>query len=208
MAPRKGKRSNSTSFSEAINSTLSSQNNITMTENQFAQLMNNLQPRKEKSTFSTCTARFSGSRNTTNVEDFIATILVYKEAEDITDSRALFSLPLLFEGYAASWWQGVKQEADSFSKAIELLRANFAPPKPDWRLFAEIFQDKQRVLEATDSFICKKRKIFALLSEKITENSMLNMLYSQLLITIRERIPRENIKNFQNLLEKLGKWNY
>ena len=85
---------------------------------------------------------------------------------------------------------------------MELLRANFAPMKPDWRLFAEIFQDKQRVLEATDSFICRKRKIFAQLSEKISENAMLNMLYSQLLIKIRERIPRENIKNIQNLLEK------
>lgn len=52
-----------------------------VTEDVFRNLLSGLAVRLEirTSTFSTCTARFSGERNSFKVEDFIATILVYKE---------------------------------------------------------------------------------------------------------------------------------
>ena len=106
---------------------------------QFHQLLSALQSRQERATFGKCTSRFLGTTNSTDVNVFIATILVYKESECITDKHALLSFPILLEGYAASWWQGIKSEATSFQKAIDLLRKNFALPKPDWRLFSEIF---------------------------------------------------------------------
>ena len=96
MAPEKSKTS---SF---LNSTqMASHNNVTLTDNQFSQLIGNLNSRTERSTFSTCTARFNGTRNSTNVDELIATILVYKEAEGKTDDHALFSFPLLLVGYAS-----------------------------------------------------------------------------------------------------------
>lgn len=110
--------------------------NMVLTDGQFRELLGGLTVRQDvKSTFSSCTARFSGGRNSTKIEDFIATILVFKEAENISDSYALISLPLILEGYASIWWQGVKHEAKTFSDAIELLRKAFAPPKPDWLIF-------------------------------------------------------------------------
>ena len=140
MAPKKSKTN---SF---LNTTqMASHHNVTLTDNQFSQLIGNLKSRTERSTFSTCTARFNGTRNSTNVDDFIATILVYKEAEGITDDHALISFPLLLEGYAPSWWQVIKTEAKTFDNAIELLRKNVSSPKPDWRLFAELFQAKAGV---------------------------------------------------------------
>ena len=153
MAPKKRQ-----SF---LNSTLQTNtNNVSMTQDQFTQLLSSLKSKNDRATFSTCTARFHGTTNSTDVDDFIATILVYQEAEGISNEHALLSFPLLLEGYAASWWQGVKSEAKSFTKAIDLLRKNFAPPKPDWRLFAELFQEKQKLLESTDTFVCRKRKMF------------------------------------------------
>lgn len=78
--------------------------NINLTERQFADLLGSLQVRQEtRATFSSCSARFNGGRSTSKIEDFIATILVFKEAERISDSMALTSLPLLLEGYASSW---------------------------------------------------------------------------------------------------------
>ncbi|KNC22596.1 hypothetical protein FF38_00157 [Lucilia cuprina] len=136
---------------------------INLTERQFSDLLGSLQVRQEfKTTFSSCSARFNGGRSTSKVEDFIATTLVFKEAEHILDQMALISLPLLLEGYASSWWQGVKHEANNFDEAIKLLRTAFAPPKPDWRIYAEIFQDKQKLSESIDSFICRKRRLFAI----------------------------------------------
>ncbi|XP_065356155.1 uncharacterized protein LOC135950547 [Calliphora vicina] len=177
--------------------------NINLAERQFSDLLGSLKVRQEiQTTFSTCSARFNGGCSTSKVEDFIATILVFKEAEHVSDLMALTSLPLLLEGYASSWWQGVKHEARTFDEAIELLRSAFAPPKPDWRIYAEIFQDKQKLFESTDSFICRKRCLFAQLKEGLPESTKINMVFSLLNIQIREKMSRESIETFQDLLSK------
>lgn len=175
---------------------------VSLSESQFSHLLGNSVRQESRSTFSSCSARFNGGRSTAKVEDFIATILVYKEAENMSDSMALLSLPLLLEGYASSWWQGVKFEAGTFSDAIALLRDAFSPPKPDWRIYSEIFQDKQRPYESTDSFVCRKRSLFAQLKERLPESTIINMIFSQISIQIREKIPRESVKTFQELLYK------
>lgn len=175
-----------------------------VTEEMFRNLLGGLavRERPKTSTFSTCSSRFSGDRNSSKVEDFIATILVYKESESIADVHALNSLPLLLEGYASTWWQGVKDEARTFQDAIDLLKKAFAPPKPDWRLYSEIFREKQRNFESTDAFVCRKRSLFAQLSEKLPEKIMIDMIFAQLSMQIRERISRINVSSFQELLAK------
>lgn len=199
----------STVSAQTQNSTIPAANqpqvpvNISLTETQFRELLGGLtMAQNTKSTFSTCTARFSGGRNSTKVEDFLSTILVYKDAENVSDLHALTSLPLLLEGYASTWWQGVKNEANSFSDAVDLLRKSFAPPKPDWRIYSEIFQDRQKSLETTDSFLCRKRRLFAQLSEKLSEKTMIDMIFAQLNMQIRERIGRGSFNTFQELLSK------
>lgn len=177
---------------ETLNTHPSNMSFITLSQEQFTQLLNNNTQRQNRSTFSTCSARFNGGLNTTKIEDFITTILVYKESENISDDMALLSLPLLLEGYAANWWQGVKNEACSFSDAINLLKNSFAPPKPDWRIFAEIMQDKQNPMEPTDAFICRKRKLLAQLKEPMSENMGINLIYSQIRLDIREKCPRDS----------------
>ncbi|KAI8115032.1 hypothetical protein CVS40_12705 [Lucilia cuprina] len=57
----------------------------------------------------------------------------------------LINLPLLIKGYTSSWWQGVKQEANNFDNAIELLCTALAFPKSGCRIYAEIIQDKLKL---------------------------------------------------------------
>ena len=178
---------------------------IGLTESQLSQLLGTIQIRQEHKipTFSGCTAKFIGnSNNVSKVEDFIATILVYKAAENISDFYALTSFPLLLDGYAASWWQGVKNEPKTFDGAIELLRNAFSPPRPDWRICAEIFQDKQKPTETTDEFVCRKRRLFAQLKNKIDEKLILNLIYHQISSHIRDKMGKESISCFQDLLLK------
>uniref|UniRef100_A0A1I8NJN2 Retrotransposon gag domain-containing protein n=1 Tax=Musca domestica TaxID=7370 RepID=A0A1I8NJN2_MUSDO len=111
-------------------------------------------------------------------------------------------IPLLLEGYVSTWWQGVQHEAKKFYMAIDFLRKAFSPPKPDWRIFAEITQDKQKILESTDSFICRKRRLFAQLSDRLSEKTMINIIFSQLNVFIREKLSRDDVKTFQDLLHK------
>lgn len=175
--------------------------NLNITEQLVSALLGNLQVRPQiSSTFSTCSTRFNGASDKENVEDFISTILVYKESTHISDRLALVSFPLLLEGYASSWWQGVKHEATTFDDAIDILRSAFAPIKSDWRIYSEIFKDKQKPTESTDSFVCRKRRLFALLREKVSESAIIDMIYYQINVHIREKIPREIIMTFQDLL--------
>ncbi|KAI8114809.1 hypothetical protein CVS40_12865 [Lucilia cuprina] len=109
-------------------------------------------------------------------------------------------MPLLFEDYAATWWIGVKDTVTSFEDAKALIRATFSPPIPDWRIFSNIFELKQQKREPTDSFICKKRLLLSQLKVPVSEEVQLNMIYGLLNITIRERVRRENIGTFSELI--------
>lgn len=110
----------------------------------------------------------------------------------ISDADALRGMPLLLEDYAATWWAGVKDSLQTFAAATELIRTTFSPPTPDWKIFLNIFEQKQHAREATDSFICKKRLLFSQLMVTTSEAIQLNMIYGLLSIKIRERVRRDS----------------
>lgn len=92
---------------------------------QFQQFLATLtvnQQANSKGSFSRCSTRFKGERDPVKVEEFIATIKVYKDIERIDDAEAMQGLPLLLEENAATWWQGVKDEANNWENAIKLIR--------------------------------------------------------------------------------------
>ncbi|XP_036339776.1 activity-regulated cytoskeleton associated protein 2-like [Rhagoletis pomonella] len=141
-----------------------------------------------------------GQRDPVAVEKFVAAITVYKDIEKIPDADALRGMPLLLEDYAATWWIGVKESVSTFTDAIELIRATFSPPTPDWKTYLSVFEHKQQVREASDSFICKKRLLFSQLKD--SEGVQLNMIYGLLSVKIRERVHRDAFSTFGELLSR------
>lgn len=59
---------------------------------------------------------------------------------------------------------------------------------------------KQQKNEPTDSFIRKKRALFAQFPNCPTESDQLDMLFGMLHSQIRERLFRHKVKNFDELL--------
>lgn len=76
------------------------------------------------------------------------------------DENFLRGLPMLFNGFAASWWQGVKHSVITWKDAVELLRSNF-PKKPPHRIYRELFATEQDSKTPTDVFVCKARALLA-----------------------------------------------
>ena len=72
----------------------------------------------------------------------------------INDEDAISGLPLLLEDYAVTWWQGVKDDISTWTEAITALRNAFAPTRPSYMIFAEIFEKKQTKGQLTDEFVC------------------------------------------------------
>ncbi|XP_017469144.1 PREDICTED: uncharacterized protein LOC108361114 [Rhagoletis zephyria] len=156
-----------------------------------------------KGSFTNCTSRFGGQRDHEAVEEFITSIVTYKEIESISDEDALKGLSLLFYGLASTWWQGVRKEAKTWADAIALIRDHFSPTKPAYQIYLEVFEKKQEDSVAIDTFICQKRALLAQLPEgRHDEETELDLVYGLLNIKYRRNILRQDLKTFRELLEK------
>ncbi|CAD7013971.1 uncharacterized protein LOC101451854 [Ceratitis capitata] len=156
-----------------------------------------------KGSFTNCTSRFGGQRQQEAVEEFITSIVTYKELETISDADALKGLSLLFYGIASTWWQGVRKEAKTWCDAITLIREHFSPTKPAYQVYLELFERKQDNFTPIDTFICHKRALLAQLPEgRHSEEIELDLIYGLLNIKYRKNILRQDLKTFRELVEK------
>ncbi|XP_068144744.1 activity-regulated cytoskeleton associated protein 1 [Drosophila tropicalis] len=158
---------------------------------------------KAKGSFSSCTHRFGGGRNHEEVEEFITSIVTFKELESISDENALKGISLLFYGLASTWWQGVRKEAKTWEDAIGLIREHFSPTKPSYQIYMEFFEQKQADTVPIDTFVVQKRALLAQLPEgRHDEETELDFLYGLLSIKYRKHITRQSVKTFKELLEQ------
>lgn len=158
---------------------------------------------KSKGSFSNCNSRFGGQRDHEAVEEFITSIVTYKEIESISDEDALKGISLLFYGLASTWWQGVRKEAKTWNDVLALIRDHFSPTKPAYQIYLEIFDNKQNEQTAIDTFVCQKRALLAQLPDgRHDEETEIDLVYGLLNIKYRKHIARHDFKTFRELLEK------
>ncbi|XP_075161026.1 activity-regulated cytoskeleton associated protein 1 [Haematobia irritans] len=158
---------------------------------------------KSKGSFSNCNSRFGGQRDHEAVEEFITSIVTYKEIECISDEDALKGISLLFYGLASTWWQGVRKEAKTWDDVLALIRDHFSPTKPAYQIYMEIFDKKQDDSTAIDTFVCQKRALLAQLPDgRHDEETEIDLIYGLLNIKYRKHIARHDFKTFRELLEK------
>lgn len=158
---------------------------------------------KSKGSFSNCSSRFGGQRDHEAVEEFITSIVTYKEIECISDEDALKGISLLFYGLASTWWQGVRKEAKTWNDVLALIRDHFSPTKPAYQIYMEIFEKKQDETTAIDTFVCQKRALLAQLpDDRHDEETEIDLIYGLLNIKYRKHIARHDIQTFRELLEK------
>lgn len=174
---------------------------VNMSDSQFKELISAITvSKRETSTFARCSAKFGGSK--TEVEPFLAAVTVYKEVEKISDANALEGLPLVLVGDAAIWWQGVKGHVKAWGNFKERLRNTFSPKKLDYELYQEIVGIKQDDETPTEIFIAKKRALLAEMSQPHTDQQEISLVFGQIRLAVREKISRESIKTFDDLLTK------
>ena len=77
-----------------------------------------------------------------------------------------------------------------------------SPKKPAYVLFQEIVGQKQQEGTSTETFVAQKRMLFSQLpTPSHTEGQQIDIIYGQLHIKIKERVPRASINSFDELLE-------
>ncbi|KAL0860154.1 hypothetical protein ABMA27_010461 [Loxostege sticticalis] len=83
------------------------------------------------------------------------------------------------------------------------LRNMFAPKKLPYVIYQEIVQTSQD-RQSTETFIAEKRALIAQLPEthRLVEDQLIDLVYGQLRLDIRERVARDHVTTFDELLEK------
>ncbi|KAL0879289.1 hypothetical protein ABMA27_003068 [Loxostege sticticalis] len=148
-------------------------------------------PTPTQGNFTRCTARFDGTTRCTEVlEAFIESVLVYKECAAVSDEHALRGLPMLLTGDSADW-----------DDAIRRLRFMYGAPRPAYRIFRQIFAEKQTD-ERSDSFISRVRANLSRLPYKLHEQVQVDIVFGLLNHKIRKRVPYESVKSIDWLLEQ------
>ncbi|KAL1487620.1 hypothetical protein ABEB36_015709 [Hypothenemus hampei] len=180
--------------------------NITLSKEQFKELLSlitNLSLfQTQEGNFSTCLSKFNGDKNS-DVNAFIDAIETFKDCSKVSDLNALRGLLMLLQDFAAIWWQGVKDSLHNWKDAVALLRLTFGPKKPAYMVYKELFSKEQNLNTPADVFICHARSILALLpQETLSEDTQLDMVYGLLNKNIREKVYRDKITNFNDLLSQ------
>ncbi|XP_043262474.1 activity-regulated cytoskeleton associated protein 1-like [Colletes gigas] len=139
---------------------------IQMTEEQLLRLLSatrrmDAPAATPQGSFARCTARYDGARCRQRLEEFVATASIFKDIESITDANAVKGLPLLLEGEAAIWWQGVKTNHATWRQAMDALQQQYAPRRSAPTIYAELFATKQDGRVSTDAFLAGKRALLA-----------------------------------------------
>ncbi|KAI5634010.1 hypothetical protein NE865_13260 [Phthorimaea operculella] len=176
---------------------------VNLTQEQFQQLLASIGGTR-KGTMSSCKASYSGRKDREAVEAFITALQVFKKIEKISDADALAGLPLVLHEDAAVWWQGAKNSVKTWAAFEEALRSTFAPKKPEFLIYLEACSVKQSADTSTDEFISRKRMLFSELpeDEKFTDKQQLNIVFGLLNLKIRDRVAREKVKDFDDLLKQ------
>ncbi|GLV46345.1 Activity-regulated cytoskeleton associated protein 1 [Carabus blaptoides fortunei] len=188
----------------------SSTQNIVLTEEQFSALLSQIrgQPHRDITSpvttqgcgsFVKCTARFNGDENS-DVDAFIDAIQTYKECSNISEDNALRGLSMLFEGLAATWWQGIKATVINWDSAINTLKDVYSRKLPPHLIYRKVFEQEQNIGEATELFVCNIRALFAQLPYTLSEEAQLDMVYGLLNRKVRKRMPRKDFKTFKEML--------
>ncbi|XP_045502188.1 uncharacterized protein LOC123699305 [Colias croceus] len=156
-------------------------------------------PSSTVSNLSNCSSRFNGEGD---IMAFIDAVQIYKDCLGVSNDMALRGLPMLLQGFAATWWQGVKHSISSWDEALHLLRQTFGPRLPPHKVYREVFS-REQTDEKTDVFVCRIRSLFAQLPPNtLPENPVqLDMVYGLLHRRIRERVPRTIFASFSELLQ-------
>lgn len=160
---------------------------------------------KMRGTFMYCNSRLGDQHDSAYVEEFIQSVLAYKDMESISDEDALKSIAILFYGEAALWWLGVRgaKEVHTWDEAIALIREHFAPAKQAYQVYTEIFEEKQNDGTAIGTFISQRRALLAQLPDgRHDEETELDMVYGLVNMKYRRQILRQDVKTFRDLLER------
>lgn len=153
--------------------------------------------------FSKCQSRFGGKKDE-DCDAFIDAISVYKECLNISDDNAIKGLPMLLDGLAATWFQGAKNSFTSWAEVLTALRRAFGFNKPSHQIFKELFSKQQADRESTDVFVNSARALLARLpaTPVLDQIHQIDMIYGLLNRRIRQRVSRDDIKTFDDLITK------
>lgn len=150
--------------------------------------------------FVKCNTRFDGKPES-DAEAFIDAIEIYKDCANVSNENALRGLPMLLDGIAATWWQGIKATTTTWTDAIKAIRDAYGVKKPPYQVYQELFNMEHHLNVSTDIFVCRARALLSSIPDSLSERVQMDMIYGLIHRKIRKRVLRESVSSFRELLD-------
>lgn len=204
ITPRKTRNSNK----------MAAQPPVAMTQEQLTNLIISLQSQIQRNSASSpsinsdvktgnfvkCSARFDGKPES-DVEAFIDSVEIFKDCASVSDENALRGLPMLLDGIAATWWQGMKPTTVTWKDAIQALRDAYSSKKQPYQIYVDLFSMEHDLSMTTDAFVCRARALLSHIPDKLSEKVQIDMIFGLINRKIRKRVPRNSVSTFRDLLD-------
>uniref|UniRef100_A0A6P7GGY9 Activity-regulated cytoskeleton associated protein 1-like n=1 Tax=Diabrotica virgifera virgifera TaxID=50390 RepID=A0A6P7GGY9_DIAVI len=125
-------------------------------------------------------------------------------SENISDENAIKGLPMLLDHHAATWWQGIQSTILSWDDVLKALRHSYGLKMPPYKIFKELFSRDHGEKEPTNIFVNSCRSLIAMFPKtpKLHVTHQIDMAYELLNRKIRNRLQRDQIQLFVDLIEK------
>ncbi|XP_072392239.1 activity-regulated cytoskeleton associated protein 1-like [Diabrotica undecimpunctata] len=110
--------------------------------------------------FLKCTARFDITVNA-DAEAFLDNVITLKDCSQISDENFLRGLSVLLNGFAATWWQGIKYTVLAWEVAVQALKDAYSKKLPTHLIFREVFSREQNSSGPIELFVSHIRALLA-----------------------------------------------
>ncbi|KAF5305330.1 hypothetical protein FQR65_LT07756 [Abscondita terminalis] len=128
-----------------------------------------------------------------DVDAFVNAICVYKECVNVTHANALRGIPMLLDKLAATWWQGTKNSVGRWEQSLTALRHSFGKKQTTEHDPADVYVNNARAL------------LSCLPAKPVLHNTInVDMIYSLLNKKTRNRLYRDDVKSFDDLIERIS----
>lgn len=124
---------------------------------------------------------YSGDGQGLHLYDFLSELRMFQRSEGVSDDELLPSVVHLLSGRARLWYRSWFDTFDNWDGLVAAMKAEFLPPKYDYKLLANISNRKQKASETFAEYLNLMLSLFRQLSIAVDDRHKLCIIEENML---------------------------
>lgn len=124
---------------------------------------------------------YSGDGHGLHLYDFLAELRMFQRSEGVTDEELFSSVVHLLSGRARFWYRSCFDDFDNWNGMVAAMKAEFLPPKYDYKLLSNISNRRQKTTETFAEYYNTMQSMFRHLSIPVNDQHKLSIIEDNML---------------------------